>query len=267
MADATEFTPETEAVVDETGRFFYPFAGTVIAEGRTTGEIREDLTNKMSEFFATPQVAVSVVEYQAQTVTITGAVVSAGRRTLTNVSTTLLDLVNEVGANPTADLSRVEIRRAGRIFRVNLLGFIELGRTRSNPVLLPGDLIRVPESAENKVFTFGEMPVGEIQLTSVRKTLLEVLAESGGVNELRADVRGIFVFRRNTPGQRGFEVYQFDLTDAAALVLAADFGMAPLDIVFVTKDPVTQWNDTINKIVDPFDSLISAAATADILSN
>lgn len=266
ITEPSEVSPRTEAVIDETGQFFFPFIGRIRAEGRTVGEIRDDLTARLEEFFATPQVEVAVLEYNARTVTITGEVAASGRRTLTNVSTTLLDLVNEAGATEDADLSRIAIRRGGQTYLVNLLGFLEVGRSRDNPTLLPGDLVRVPPAADNKVFAFGEITTGEIPLfADERKTLLEVLAESGGIDKVRADARGIFVFRRDQPGRIGFDVYQFDLSDAAALVLAAEFGMAPLDIVFVTNDPATRWNDTITKIVDPFQSLIDARTTADIL--
>jgi polysaccharide export outer membrane protein len=258
--------PQSTAVVDETGRFFYPFIGNVRAAGRTVGQIRADLTTRLEEFFTTPQVEVAVAQYNARLVTLTGAVGAPGRKVLTNVTTTLLDLVNESGTVPEADLSRVSIRRDGTTYEVNLLAFLETGDPMHNPVLLPDDLVRVPFSADNKVFTFGEITTGEVPLQpTVRKTLLEVLAESGGIDRLRADARGIFVFRRDDPFRTGFDVYQFNLRNAAALVLAAEFEMAPLDIVFVTNDPATRWNDTINKVVDPFESLIDARATAELL--
>ena len=257
--------PQSTTVVDETGRFFYPFVGTVPAAGRTVGQIRAFLTAQLEEFFATPQVEVAVAEYNARTVTITGAVAAPGRKTLTNVSSTLLDLVNEAGATEAADLSSIQIRRDGKTYVANLLAFLEEGRARHNPVVLPGDLVRVPLAANDKIFTFGEIRTGEIPLFNVRKTLLEVLAEAGGIDRARADARGIFVFRQNDPVRRGFDVYQFDLRNAAALVLAAEFEMAPLDIVFVTSDPATRWNDTIDKLVSPFESLLTARTTAEVL--
>lgn len=265
ISESGGVAPQTNAVIDETGRFFYPFIGEVRAAGRTVGQIRADLTARLEQFFATPQVEVAVVEYNARVVTITGEVGAPGCKTLTNISTTLLDLVNEAGAGAQADLSRISIRRGGRDYVVNLLAFLETGQPQHNPILLPDDLVRVPLAADNKIFTFGEISTGEIRLTSARKTLLEVLAEAGGINRVRADARGIFVFRRDEPTRPGFDVYQFDLSNAAALVLAAEFGMAPLDIVFVTNDPATRWNDTITKIVGPFNTLIGAQTTVNQL--
>lgn len=263
---SSEFTPQTTSVIDETGSFFFPFVGKVRAEGQTVSQIRDALTRQLEQYFATPQVEVAVIEFNARRVTITGAVATPGLKTLTNVSVSLLDLVNEVGAAPGADLSRITLRRGSSVYLVNLRAFLDRGQARHNPTLLPGDLIQIPLAADNKVFTFGEINVGEIELTEARMTLLEVLAKSGGIDRLRADARGVFVFRRDDPGRIGFDVYQFDLSSATALVLAAEFGMAPLDIVFVTNDPATRWSDTIGKIVQPFDSLVRARTTGRTLA-
>lgn len=257
-----EGTPQALAVIDESGRFFYPFVGAISAQGRTVSQIRADLTTRLEQFFATPQVEVAVTQFNARRVTITGAVTTPGRKTLTNVPETLLDFVNEAGAEDGADLSRIVLRRHGKQYLVNLQRFLRTGDRAHNPTLHADDLIQVPQLDDNKVFTFGEINVGEITLDAdTRKTLIEVLAEAGGIDRVRADARGIFVFRRDSPARAGFDVYQFDLSNAAALVLAADFGMAPLDIVFVTNDPATRWSDTIGTVIKPFDSLLQARRT------
>lgn len=261
-----EDTPRTTPVIDEAGTFFYPFIGQVRASGRTVGQIREDLVTRLEEFFATPQVDVSVIAFNARKATVTGEVGAQGSIPLSNVPLSLMEVINTVGVADGADLSRIQLRRGGRQYQVNLKGFLEAGIARGNPVILDGDLIRVPPRKDDKIFTFGEINVGELQLGETDKTLVEVLAESGGIDRLRADARGIFVFRREDPTRTGFDVYQFDLSSAPALILAAEFQMAPLDIVFVTNDPATRWADTVGKIVQPFDSLVRARGTVDGLS-
>lgn len=267
VTESSEFTPQTTAVIDESGQFFFPFVGKVRGVGRTASQIRDDLTTKLEQFFTTPQVEVAVTEFNARRVTITGAVEEPGQKALTNVAVTLLDLINEAGQLPEGDLTRISLRRRGTNYVVNLKAFLNMGKTAHNPILLPGDLIQVPEDEDNKVFTFGEIKVGEIALSDANKTLLEVLAESGGIDRLRADARGIFVFRRPDRSQTGFDVYQFNLSNAAALILAAEFVVAPLDIVFVTNDPATRWADTIGTILKPFDSLIRASTTQQLIND
>jgi polysaccharide export outer membrane protein len=163
------------------------------------------------------------------------------------------------------DVRRIRLRRHGREYTVNLVRYIDSGDKRNNPVLLPDDLIIVPENSFNKIYTFGEIDNTVVQLTGAPKTLVEVLAELGGIDRVRADARGIFVFRRNEPFQQAFDVYQFDLSNAASLILAADFIMAPLDIIFVTNNPPTRWSDTISTLLQPFNSILTAQITVNNL--
>lgn len=261
-----ELGAERGPVVDETGKFFYPFVGPVQAHGRTVSEIRAMLTARLRDFIAEPQVEVAVAQFRAHQATITGAVSSPGPAVLSNVPLRLLDMVNRAGATDQADLSQITIQRHGHGHVVDLQSFVRNGTSKQNPILLPGDLVHVPPLVDNKVFTFGETRTGEIDLGLGRKSLTEILAGSGGIDRLRADARGVFVFRRTGDTASGFDVYQFNLRTAEVLVLTTDFGMAPLDIVFVTNDPITRWNDTVGKLISPFTGFAQAQIAVDALS-
>lgn len=254
-------------VVNENGTFFYPFVGAMRASGRTASQIRDELSRRLREYIADPQVEVAIQEFRAHQATITGAVEMPGPTTLTNVPIRLLDLVNAAGRTEDSDLRDVILRRHGVAYHVNLRAFIEEGRAGNNPILLPGDLVNVPALADNKVFTFGEIGTGEIPLGPERKSLTEVLAAKGGIDRIRADARGVFVFRRTQTTPRGFDVYQFNLQDATTLMLTSEFAMAPLDIVFVTNDPITRWNDTVSKVISPLTGAARADAAIERLQN
>lgn len=253
-------------VVNEAGEFFYPFVGMTRARGRTVGQIRETLEAELREFIAEPQLEVEVQEFRAHRVTLTGAVEEPGSTTLTNVPLRLLELINTAGMTEESDLRRVVIRRSGHEYQVNLRAFIETGQPGQNPILLPDDVVFVPPIADNRVFTFGEIGVGEIRLGPEGKTLTEVLAAQGGPSRVRADARGIFVFRRAADRAEGFDVFQFDLRDASVLMLTSQFAMAPMDVVFVTTDPVTRWNDTIAGLLSPVAGVVRARTLVDEFS-
>jgi len=258
---ATDATGDGSAgiVISESGEFFYPFVGSVRASGRTVSDIRQDLTQRLRTYIADPQVDVSVLTFNAHRATITGAVANPGATVLTNVPRRLLDLVNAAETTEFADLRRVTIRRRNTQYTVDLRAFVDRGEPSNNPVIMPGDLINVPENDTNKVFTFGEIETQEVPLGD-SMTLTEVLAQVGGINRVRADARGIFVFRRTPDTPDGFLVFQFDLRSATALVLATDFQMAPLDVVFVTNDPITRWNDTMGSVLSPIAGLAQLRA-------
>jgi len=258
-----ESTISEGPIVNETGEFFYPFVGQMPARGRTVSEIRNALEHRLQEYISEPQVEVAVQEFNAHRATITGAVANPSSTTLTNVPLRLLEFVNTAGANEQSDLRHVVIRRRGREYRVNLRAYMEEGRQGHNPIILPGDVVYVPPIADNKVFTFGEIGVGEIRLGPERMTLTEVLAAQGGIDQMRADARGVFVFRQTSETPNGFDVFQFNLRDASALVLTSQFAVAPMDIVYVTSDPITQWNDTVGKLISPLTGFVQARNVSD----
>lgn len=252
-------------IVNENGQFFYPYVGMVDARGRSVTEIRANLEQELRVYLTDPQVEVDVEQFNAHRVTLVGEVGGPGTTTLTNVPLRLLDLINQAGPTELSDLRRVEIRRHGREYSVNLRSFIDYGTVGHNPILLPGDVVFVPAASDNKVFVFGAIGSGEVALGSGGKSLTEVIAEMGGIGN-RANARGFFVFRR-PPGQNdGFNVYQFDLSDASYLMMTSQFSMAPMDVVFVTTDPITRWNESIGRAISPVTGIISARAVADGLS-
>jgi len=253
-------------VVNEAGEFFYPYVGMVRARGRTVTEIRQNLESALRQYIANPQVEVEVQSYAAHRVTITGSIGSPGSTIVTNVPLRLLDLVNQAGITEQSDLRQIVIRRHGREYRVNLRAFMETGLRGHNPILMPADVVYVPPISDNRVFTFGEIGVGEIRLGPERKTLTEVLAAQGGPTRLRADARGIFVFRPMPGRHEGFHVFQFDLRDASALMLTSQFAMAPMDVVFVTTDPITRWNETIGRLLSPVAGVVRTRALVSAIS-
>lgn len=251
--------------VNEQGEFFHPFVGMVKAKGRTVTQIQADLEKALVQYIADPQVEVDVRSFKAHSVTIVGMVGSPGSTILTNVPMRLLDIVNASAPTNQSDLRGVEIRRKGQVYKINLRSFIDFGAPGQNPILLPGDLVYVPSMNDNKVFVFGEIKTGEIDLGTGSVSLTEVLASQGGINNSRSNARGVFVFRRPIGQTDGFNVYQFDLSDATTLMLTTQFVMSPMDVVFVTTDPITRWNDTVGKLISPVAGVVRAKAVVDAL--
>lgn len=259
--------PPVGIVVAADGKFFYPFVGEVQASGRTVTEIRRDLSQRLRQFIADPQVEVSVEAFNARRATVTGAVEEAGSLPITNLPVRLIDVINRAVVLEQANLSAVELRRGGKTHVVNVRAFLDKADTRQNPLILPDDLVYVPPLEDNKVFVFGEIDVGEIALEKDGLTLLEALAQSGGFDQTRADARGVFVFRAQDHKAARFTVYQLDLQVATALMLARRFELHPLDVVFVTTDPATRWNDTAAKILAPVRTTVQAQALAEALAD
>lgn len=257
--------PPRPIVVEETGKFFYPYVGDVPAAGRSVSEIREYLTQALSEYIAMPQVEVSVADFVSRRVTLTGEVTQQGETILTNNPLRLLSLVNTAMPTDEADLSAVTISRAGRKYTINLAAFITRG-IGSNPILLPNDIVTVPRLDGQSIYVFGEVPTRELPLKVGETNVTSVLAQSGGLDRLRADTRGVFVFRSSGPVAGGYDVYQIDLQTADAYLIASQMALLPQDILYVTSDPITRVTDNITKVLSPVTGIAGTASAGRALA-
>ena len=263
-----------DLIVSENGKIFYPYVGELSVRGKSVGEIRAALMEALAGFLQTPQVEVSVVSYNAHTATLVGEVGAPGEYPITNVPFNLLNALNKSGRTERADLSRVIIRRKGTDYVVDLMSFIKDGRARQNPVLLPDDIVIVNPIANGKVFTFGEIGTAEITLGPENTSLTSVIANRGGLDKLRANARGVFVFRprdwaswKPSDSPPSIAVFQFELDQPAMYVLAQSFEMRGGDVVFVTQDPISRWNETVAKLLSPVVTTLRAQSVATVLSS
>lgn len=212
---------ETGFRVQSDGSFFYPFIGQVVAAGRAPEDARSELMDRLSEFITDPQIEVRIAAFNSQAINVTGAVSAPRRHPLTTVPLRLIDAVNAAGGlQPEADVSRVRVQRWGRPYQVNPEKFLDHGSMSGSPSCI--DL--------------GGEPV----------SLKQALARQGGLDQLRADVRGIFVF----PGDvSNMTVFQLDVTSPTGFLLGTKFQLSPGDVIYVTRSPLQHWNDTINSLL------------------
>lgn len=235
--------------VQADGTFFYPYVGQVPAEGLTPEAIRASVTQKLGEFINDPQVEVKVVGYNSQAVSVTGEVARPSRLPLTAQPLTLLDAVDAAGGlSDEADASRVTVRRNGRVYAVNLDGFLRDGIGANNPTLKHGDVVNIPRLESREAYLLGQIvKPSTIDLTTEAVTLTQALTRVGGLRESDADARGVFVFR--STGGPAVTVHQLDASNPVAFLIGARFYLQPQDVVYVTTAPVSRWNQVISSLL------------------
>ncbi|QUM77895.1 polysaccharide export protein [Moritella sp. 24] len=249
------------------GTIFYPYIGFVKVADKTVVEIRAMLTKKLAKFIETPQVDVNVAAFRSKKTYITGEVNKPGQQFISNVPLTLLDAVNSAGGlAENADWRNITLTRQGVEQELSLYALMQRGDLTQNRLLMPGDIVHVPRNDAQKVFVMGE--VNEPKLLKIDRagmSLTEALSSVGGINQLAADATGIFVVRANrtthlkstAPVNESDEasantiadIYQLDISNAAALVIGTEFELQPYDIVYVTAAPITRWNRVIGQIL------------------
>ncbi|NBB79859.1 MAG: sugar ABC transporter substrate-binding protein [Verrucomicrobia bacterium] len=253
---------ETGFRVQSDGTFFYPFVGQVKAEGRAPEEIRAELMEDLAEYITDPQIEVRIAAFNSKAASVTGAVATPQRQPLTTIPLRLVDAVNAAGGlTPEADAGRVRVQRNGRTYMVNLESFLEHGARAGNPILRPDDVVFVPKRLPEEVFLFGEVSKpASIDLAGDDLTLTQALAQQGGLDKVRADARGVFVFRED---RGGTTVFQLQVSSPEGFLLGTKFKLAPGDVIYVTRSPLQRWNDTISRLLPSVGAVRTIDSTAD----
>ncbi len=244
------------------GTIYYPYVGTVPVEGKTVREIRELLAARITAVVAHPQVDVRVAAYRGKRVHVTGEVVAPVTIPITDVPLRLqAALVQARGFGPEADAARVRLLRGGRVHLLDLQALYERGDTSQDWVLESGDVINVPDRHRNKVFILGEVRTPQSRIMrNGRLTLAEALTDPAGPGGTAvqgfepgaSNVSRIYVIRGDYSAP---SIYQLDASSADALLLAAQFPLEPLDVVFVSTYGVTRFNRVISQILPTIQSL------------
>lgn len=187
--------------VNEQGFIIMPLLDKVRAAGLTPTQLKQKLTKDLAKFLVDPDVKVTLEQRPERaigTVSIFGQVEKQGiypikrgeqRRTL--------EWLLQAGVKDTGDLSRVQLTRESvskELRTLNLQQLLKEGRADDNVVILPGDILFVPELQKVTVMGAVERP-GMLQISG-GALLFDVVAQAGGF--LRsADWRRVEITRAN----------------------------------------------------------------------
>lgn len=248
--------------VQADGTFFYPYVGQIRAKGRSVQDIRSELAEKLAEYIPSPQVEVRVAAFNSQSTVVAGEVKAPNRQALSTVPLTLLEAVNAAGGvTENADTSRISLQRGGRTYHVDLDGFLSKNIRANNPILRNGDIVNVPRRITSEAYILGEViKPSPVDLSVEPITLTQALTRQGGLNQIRADARGVFVFRK---ASNVTTVYQLETSSPEGWLLGTRFALEPHDVVYVTRSPLQRWNDTISRLLPT----VNAVSAVDDISN
>jgi polysaccharide export outer membrane protein len=235
-------------VVQADGTVFYPHVGVVAVAGKTLPEIRLLLTERLRKVVEGPQLDVRVAAFRGQRVHVSGEVVAPGAYAITDVPPRVADAVALArGLGPLAYPANVTLVRRGAAVRLDLRALFEDGDTSQNWLLQDGDIVHVPSAAQHKVFVMGEVrkPSSKLMVRG-HLTLAEAIGDSDGFDPVTSNPGAVYVLRGRYDAP---EAYRLDASSADALLLAAQFQLEPLDVVFVAPYALTSWNRVVQQIL------------------
>lgn len=240
------------------GTVFFPYVGDTRVAGLTLQEIKQKVRNELRAVIRNPQVDVRVADFQSQKVYVSGAVKQPQILPVTNNPMTLVDAIEQAGGlGEMAAWDRVTLSRNGEVRTVSIRELFQFGNWSKDLILQHGDVVHIPRNDADKIFVLGEVNRPQSILMGRDGTsLAEGLASANGINENRADGRGIYVLRntgvkRNSGGRLVYTATVFHLNAARAtgFMFADQFPLQARDVVYVSPAPITRWNRFLSQLL------------------
>lgn len=244
-----------QQMVELNGRITVPFAGSIQAAGRTPQQIEREIVNRLRGKAHDPQVVVRRVTNATSTVTVLGDVAQSGRIPLTAKGERILDvLASAGGAKQSVSKSVIQITRGDRSLTLPLSTVVSDGR--QNIVLQPNDVVTVYFQPYTFTVLGATGTNAEVPLEGTTVTLSQALGRVGGLQDNRADIRGVFLFRfedpralnpslvagaRTTADGKIPVIYRVDMKNPATLLVAQTFPIRNKDVLYVANAPLTDF--------------------------
>lgn len=245
-------------VVRDDGTIFYPFVGSVMAAGRTVAELRAELAEKVASYIESPQLEVRIADYRSQRFFMAGSVEQPGTFPITDVPITLVEAINLAGGlTDNADVFDVRLTRGEDTTVTPLYNILYEGDLTANVRLQHGDVVHVAPNELRQVFVLGEVVKPQtLPMTNRPLSLTQALSNAGGIQEARADGRGVYVIRQSEY-ENVVDVFQLDVSEAWALALGDQFMLQQRDVVYVTAAPITRWNRWVSNVLPSLQGLFN----------
>ena len=236
-------------VVDQGGMVQFPYVGAIKLAGLTELEARNVLADRLIKSIKKPDITLRVLAFRSKKIYIDGEVKNPGNQAIDDVPMTLLEAVTRAGGFiPTSDQSNIVVTRGGVQYPVNLPLLVRRGVDPSAVMLHSGDLVRVRSRDENKVYVLGEVNAPKaLPMNNGKLTLAEALGEAGGINQLSAAARQVYVIRN--AGAADPLVFLLDAGSPVALALADNFELDARDVVFIDASGLSRFNRVISLIL------------------
>lgn len=248
-----------EQMINNEGMINVPFAGQIAAHGKTLNEIETEIVKRLKGKANQAQVIARVVRNASSNVTVIGDVASTIRMPLTANGEKLLDAIAAAGGpKQPPSKTTVQVTRGTNVYALPLETILK--DSAQNVPLVPGDLVTV--SFQPKSFTsLGATNKNEeVNFETQGISLAQALARTGGLNDNRADAKGVFIFRFEdrasidwpaepkelTADGKVAVIYRVDLKDPASLFNVQNFKIENKDVLYVSNAPITETQKFLN---------------------
>lgn len=260
-----------QQMVDGEGRITVPFIGSISVTGRTPRDVAREIAARLSGKANDPQVIVRIAENQAAQVTVVGDVVNSRHVSLTTKGERLLDaLASAGGVRQPVDKMTIQITRGGKVATQPLSAVIR--DPLQNIRLGANDVV----TALYQPYSFQALGAfginAEVNFEATGLTLAQALGRIGGLQDNRADIKGVFIFRLEDPAVLDPElaasapttpdgkipvIYRVDMANPATFFVAQGFPIQNRDVLYVSNAPLVDILKFVNVVSSMAFSVVS----------
>ncbi len=223
--------------------------GSVKLVGLTLEEAAAVLEKRYRKFVKECSIVIEPVQFRPYSFTIGGAVMAPGNYPFAFGSFRLTDAVAAARGLQTtegnlnlSDLENAYIVRNGKVLPIDFTKALVDGEAIYNIPILDKDYIFIPSLETGKITMLGELGAGCFPYQP-DMTLLQAIGLAGGLEETYS--REIKIIRG---GLKNPEVFTVNVKEIQ-LGQARDIALKPRDIVYVPKDPISEWNVIMGQIL------------------
>ncbi len=253
-----------EQMVDNKGQITIPFVGKISVSGKTPEQVQTMIVKGLTKKANNPSAVVRIAKNNSADVTIVGEVTNSTRMPLTGKAERILDALAAAGGtkHPSSRIS-VQLNRRGQSVEMPFDAIIK--DPRQNVILQKGDVVSVNYQTKSFTVLGATAKNTEIDFEAGGISLMQALARAGGLNDNRADARGVFIFRQEsanilTPQQRAAlpmqlqyasevpVIYRLNLKEPINYIVAQNFAIKDKDLIYVSNAPGVEFRKFISLV-------------------
>jgi polysaccharide export outer membrane protein len=263
-----------EQMVDSRGNISVPFVGNINIQGKTTSQVENAIVARLKGRANKPQAFVRIVKNNNSTVTVVG---SSGNNRLIPLSAKNERLLEAIalagGINDAINRISIQLTRQDRTVSMPLENIVN--DARQNVYLNSGDIITIQNQPLNFTVLGASGKNEEIGFESKGISLAQALGRAGGLQDYRADARGVFIFRFEDPSRlkditplaanpqnlidgKFPVIYQIDLKNPQTFFWSQKFMIKNSDMVYISNAPSSELNKFISMITSSLYSVSAA---------
>jgi len=248
-----------ETMVGPSGTITVPFAGQIPAAGRTLRQIEQTIVARLHGKANQPQAIVRIARNATANVSVVGEVTTSGRFPLTPRGERLLDVIAQAGGTKQpVERMTVQVTRSDTTVTMPLQSVVR--DARQNIILERDDIITALYQPNSFTVIGAAGKNEEVRFEGVGLTLSQALGRVGGLQDMRADPKGVFLFRWESaervrrlvdpqvalPDGPVPVIYQVSLKQPETLFAAQNFAMKNGDVMFIANSPSADFQRFVN---------------------